>query len=119
MCDKRERMKIKSKKQIPWFRRRTKKKLKFVSLEEYKKIKVPKNKIPKGYVNRSLFKELYCQHELGIIVRYKKHEYDFKDLSYIKKSYLEICEKYNDYGELNDKKLWQRENEKLMKEQKE
>tara|TARA_R100001509_G_scaffold82058_1_gene46198 strand:- start:211 stop:549 length:339 start_codon:yes stop_codon:yes gene_type:complete len=110
-------MKTKSKKQIPWFRGRTKKKLKLVSLEEYKKIKVPKNKIPKGYVNRSLFKELYCQHELGIIVRYKKHEYDFKDLSNIeRKAYLEACEKYNDYGELNDKKLWQRENEKLMRE---
>ena len=103
----------KSKKQIPWFKGKTKKKLKVVSLEEYKKIKVPKNKMPKGYVNRSLFKELYCQYVLGIIVRYEKDH--LKDLECIRKYYFE--KKYNDYGELNDKKLWQRENEKLMKEQ--
>tara|TARA_R100001224_G_C3884717_1_gene102806 strand:+ start:172 stop:501 length:330 start_codon:yes stop_codon:yes gene_type:complete len=103
----------KYKKRIPWFKGKTKKKLKFVSLEDYKKIKVPKNKIPKGYVNKALFKELYCQYELGIIVRYKKDEYDSKDLSYMK-NYLKICEKYYDYGELNHKKLWQGENENIF-----
>ena len=87
-------------------------KLKPVSLEEYKKIEVPKNKIKKGFVNKALFKELYCKYELGIIVRYKKHElekiqsqqrekeyYSFlqniglNDLSYIKKYYFK---KYTD-----------------------
>ena len=104
----------KPKKIIPWFRGGTKKKLKFVSLEEYQKIKVPKNKIPKGYVNRALFKELYCQYELGIVVRYKKDEYDLKDLSYTEKSYLKICEKYYDYAVLNHQKLWQGENENIF-----
>ena len=99
----------KYKKRIPWFKGGTKKKLKFVSLEDYKKIKVPKTK--RGYVNRALFKELYCQYELGIVVRYKKDEYDFKKLSYIKEHYLKICEKYYDYDLFDHQKLWQGENE--------
>lgn len=101
----------KYKKRIPWFKGKTKKKLKFVSLEDYKKIKVPKT--PRGYVNRALFKELYCQYELGIIVRYKKDELDFKDLSCMK-NYLKICEKYYDYAVLNHQKLWQGENENIF-----
>ena len=104
----------KPKKIIPWYDGETKKKLKFVSLEEYQKIKVPKNKIPKGYINRALFKELYCQYVLGIIVRYKKDEYDLEDLSYTEKSYLKICEKYYDYAVLNHQKLWQGENENIF-----
>mgnify|MGYP001219267498 CR=1 FL=1 len=83
------------------------KKLKLVSLEEYKKIEVPKNKIPKDYVNKALAKELYCKYELGIIVCYEKHELEkiklqqmlkeyyswlqrirLNDLSYIKKYYF-------------------------------
>ncbi len=88
----------KSKKIVPWYDGKAKQKLKVVSLEEYNKIKVPKDKIPKGYVNRALLKELYCQYVLGIIVRYKKEP--LTDLEYIRKYYLE--REYNNYGELDD-----------------